>query len=292
MCSFPPEPSNPAQDPALFNWLADLDSRAVDLVQGTSWLNYPYFMFTRYPGLQPAASGRNAGAGRMSFLRKLADQEVRMTTHKHGNRIFQGLTSEERRQLAALVVDCLPEFEKHREGTEHGKHLTRRTNEAARRQRRLDKLVGRVRTALEQLHSYAQELDPQLGKAHSELAQSGLAAIGRLKHYPSAEEWAKDRENHAHFPDIAGFSPFPSDPISSAMVQLYWFFRHQCCLSANDAEIRVALVREAFFATWNKPVQIVPRHKTAHKTAFSAPGSNPESRGAGAVAQAVRRFRP
>jgi hypothetical protein len=270
-----------------FNWLAHLDSHALPLPQASSWLDYPYFMFARYPRLQPEipeqkSARSNNEIGRNSFQKLLSDQESQIAGHENGAQILQGMTPEQRQQLSALVVDCLAEFKKHRARAEHGKHLTRLTKEASRRQRRLDKLVGRVRTALEQLHSYTQDLDPWLGRSHSKFALRGLMAIGNLRHYQSAEEWEKDRQNHLHFAEIAEFSPFPDDPTSSAMVQLYWLFRHECHLSANEAQIRTARSRDACFAKWNKSIAIVEKHTT-----FDS-----ESRGASAVAQAVRRYRP
>lgn len=272
------------QDSNLFNWLRDLDSREPSLSPARSWLNYPYFMFARHPRLQPK-DGANVETGRRSFEKTLSDQESRMAKHEHGANILQGLTPEQQQQLSALVVDCLAEFEEHGERAKHGKNLTRLTKEAASRQRGLDKKVSQVRTALEQLYLYAQKLDPWLGTAHAGFAQNGLTALKELSHYQSAEEWEKDRQNHGRIAQI----PSPNDPTTSAMVQLYWFFRHECRFSANESEIRVALIREACFGRWKKPIRIVPFHKSARSGCKSIP--DPESRGAGAVAQAVRRFR-
>lgn len=270
----------------LFNWLAALDSCADQLKPARSWLAYPFFMRVRYPSLWPATSAedpnpRMLAVMREMFIGELTKQEARIASHKKGTAILRGLTADQRRQLAALVIDCVADFENHKGNAEYGKKLTKLTKEATRRQRMLDKGVAKVRTSLESLRDYAAKLDPLLGATHKTFADRTLTELSRLSHYESPASLRHDRELAKTFPDI-GFNPFPGDPTTASMVQVYWFFRHECRLSGNESEMRTAWIREVCFVAWNKPVRVIQLHPTPES----------ESRGSTAVAQAVRRFRP
>jgi len=70
-----------------------------------------------------------------------------------------------------------------------------------------------------------------------------------------------------------------TDPTTFAMVQLYWLLRHGCGLTGDESEVRVALIRNFFWAPLGVP-----------KVKFRPFYEEGESQGCSAVRQAVRRF--
>jgi hypothetical protein len=270
-----------------FDWLTDLDSRAAELPRADSWLQYPWFMFVRYPHLIPEIAEQKylawqveTGATTIAF--QLEGQIGRIAGHEHGCQILEDLTANQRSQLAALVIDCLSEFKKHREAADHRKRLTGLKKEATRRQRMLEKKTVKVVNALSVLRAYAATLDDWLGASHKRFAESGLEAAEHLKHFQSAQEWRQDLELHRGFHQFAGFTPFPGNLAASSNVQLFWFFKTGCGLSQNDSSLRVALLRNAFFHPWAKKIGYCDKHRVLVL----------QSRKSGAVIQDVRRFRP
>jgi hypothetical protein len=70
------------------------------------------------------------------------------------------------------------------------------------------------------------------------------------------------------------------NPTTFAMVQIYWFFCSGCNLTGHDSEVRVALIRNAFWAQVGIPA-------VTYRESYTGD----QSRGCDAVKQAVHRFR-
>ena len=95
--NFDASPGDVRERSALFDWLKDLDSKAQGLSPARSWLDYPYFMFARYPRLRPEIPEKESGrtnneTGYKSFLNMLSNQESKIANHEHGAHILQSLT--------------------------------------------------------------------------------------------------------------------------------------------------------------------------------------------------------
>jgi hypothetical protein len=80
--------------------MAALDARAAALRKACNWLNYPYFMFARYPHLRPSNNDR-------TFWQKLEEWDNRIESDSKAARALADLKPELREQLAALLVDII-----------------------------------------------------------------------------------------------------------------------------------------------------------------------------------------
>jgi hypothetical protein len=186
--------------------------------------------------------------------------------------VLQGLTKEQQIQLAALMVDVASDLEKYRNRKQAQVWFRSLGREGPRRQRMLLRKVAKVRQALDDLHKYAESLDPSVG---SEYQQAADAALAQLSVLGGARPFEPLLDLSAELRGIAG------DPTSFSMVQLYWFFRHECGLSGDESEVRVAVLRNELWHEYGVDrVAYRPRYEDA------------ESRGCQAVHEAVRRFRP
>jgi hypothetical protein len=248
--------------PKLFSTLADLDVRATTLPRARNWLNYPYFMFARYPHLRPLMSGK-------TFWQRLGTWEHRIESDSKARRALADLEPELRKQLAAFCVDVISELEM------HAKKVSRPPKtfaaEAKRRARMLKRKRERVRRELKNLLRYASSLDRLLAGDDEEVARRCLEILGGIRDYSQIQTLEALRGPH----------PVPDDPIVRGMVDLYWFFRQYCKLTGDEAEVRVAILRNAFWTEYGASrVEYLPAYRTG------------ESQGCSAVHEAVRRFRP
>ncbi len=89
------------------------------------------------------------------------------------------------------------------------------------------------------------------------------------------------------FPDLVGllktpgFHVTPANPVAPCMVRLYWFFRHGCGISGDQSEVRVALLRNAFWKKFNIS-------SVEYRNRFDRESAEPA--GCPAVIEAVRRY--
>jgi hypothetical protein len=246
----------------LFNTMADLDAQAATLPKARSWLTYPYFMFARYPHLRPLKNGG-------TFWQKLEAWENRIESDSKAARALADLNPDLRQQLAALLVDIIAELEMYR------KKISRPPKtfvaEAERRKRMLLRKREKARRELENLRSYARDLDRLLAGDDEEAAGRCLEILAGIGDYDHA----------SILKALRGAHPVPDDPTVRGMVDLYWFFRQCCGLTGDEAEVRVALLRNTFWAKYGVA-------EVDYRPAYIAG----ESKGCQAVHEAVRRFQP
>ena len=261
----------------LRNWLKELDQEVELAPKPTEQQRFSFFYFARY--------------GRQKYLmlpdavfRKQISTMVNQLSREKG--VVDRLTPRQREQLAALTEDICTALETYngtKAPTASGQQWRRvgwkwkagraRTvaSEAARRKRRLRVKVTNARSALEQLRDYAKDLDPFLGaRPHVITASKCLKELESLSHEESDELEQSLRREY----------PVLKDPKDFCMVQLYWFFRHECGLSGDESEIRTAKIRNAFWTRYGVGQVSVQDHY-----------QEGQSKGCDAVHQAVRRFR-
>jgi hypothetical protein len=259
-----------------FDWLKDMDKRASKLPPAKGVWEYPLFFFARYRRLRPIL----IRAGRLdkalhkarheSLAQFLSERAERITKQQETQQAVAGLTSEHRIQLAALLIDTEADIET----------FTRRKNakdwshklgaEGPRRQRMLSRKLKKARASLSDLRQYATDLDPSLGFDYRRAADDALTQLVELR---EARSFAEHRTVYRELRQAT------KDPTTFAMVQLYWFFRSGCRLSGDEAEVRVALVRNAFWTTFG-----------VARVAFFPKNQVGQSKGCQAVHEAVRRF--
>jgi len=268
-----------------FNWLADLDRRAPKLVRATSWLNYPCFMFARYPRLQPSVgpapgpTSKHPEAGLETFQSLLTRWGQKIADHEEARRVLDGLSASQRSQLAGLLIDSMGDLEAAKRNADWKIRLTLLAGEAGRRQRMLSRKVSKACEALGDLRRYAQSLERQAELAslrpseYRRKADICLQELASLPPQTPPEEWRAQRE------DSRLFLPGPADAATFGMVEFYWFFCHGCRCSGREAEVRTALLRNAFWPPLASKVAYLPEYDGV------------ESKGCPSVKKAVARFR-
>ncbi len=280
-------------DSEAVNWLELSDAEAPTLPRAKGWCNFPYFLQLRYPDLQPTppSSSPTSQTGRIkhrlfklekqAFYETLSDFRTQIETHEEASRAVEGLTKDQRQQLAALLVDSITSFEKYKPDANFAKELKQLDRQAPSRLRMLKRKIDTARDALQKLHDYSSELHWTLRGGWSQewwhhwtdstkAAELCLETLEDLE-LPKPESFNNDLEDS----DL-----YLNDPTTLYMVKFYWFFRHGCGLSGHESEVRVALIRNAFWGEWVKPVKYLPYYDSV------------DSQGSNAVRQAVRRRRP
>lgn len=264
-----------------FNWLDWFDGEAKKLPPATSWLGYSYFMFARYPRLRPVVlkapnrSQLNLHAGHRAFRESLSEWLRQIQASREARDVLTGLSPCQRNQLAALVADSVEGFHgvgEYQARLKVHKDLCALAVRAPRCQRLRHKKLSEARSALERLIEYERSVAHDLGKDLLVPAENSLKCL--------PEQVPKIPDFHRLLNDPA----LHTTPIKTAnkyMVRLYWFFRHGCKLSGDDSEVRVALIRNAFWRPHGVPwVDYRKNYATG------------ESRGCDAVHIAVRRYPP
>lgn len=246
-----------------FDTIADLDKKAATLPKARNWLNYPYFMFSRYPHLRPSKDDK-------VFLRTLRRWEERIASHAEARHVLEDLGPAHSEQLAALLVDVIADLEMSRNKISRPRKTFIKAAES--RARMLKRKRRKARRALEDLQKYARTRDPLLESEDEEAAKDCVKILDRLRECDFA----------SRLNTVTSLHPVPEDLIASSMVRLYWFFRNACKLAGDEAEIRVALLRNSFWPKYGvATVEIIPFYRTAG-----------ESKGCSAVHQAVLRSLP
>lgn len=241
--------NRPARNSAgLFNWLQSLDEEAPTLERAWSWLEpYGPFRLVRYPHLRPRPSADDprskcmCESGEACAFRLLAEWESKIANQEEAAACLQGLNCEQRQQLSALLIEIVDAFEDCKQegaGSRLRRHLA---GEAKRRTRVLDRKLEKARKAVQELEDYASDsgtgrsLDQSshaarqmLGQKYRLAAQRALREM-KVQNAPEEIEFHESLRNEYATPDRAeGFG----------MVQLYWFFRHECRLTGDESEVR------------------------------------------------------
>lgn len=255
---------------SLFNWLKWLDGEVWKFPTGANWTQHPpfqfarcrLFMMARYPQLQRFLPDE-------VLYRELARAESRVLGHPEARHALDGLDDRQRKELAALFSDSIYSLQTYRSHRRSGKRARKLAQEAKRRTRMLTRKLLKARSALEDLRQYAAGLDVVLGWDHVRTAKTCLETLEKLKEDADPE----------FCQSMKGEYPELEDPVALGTVQLYWFFRHGCSLSGDEAEVRVARIRNAFWTEHGVPeVPYRPEYQTG------------ESKGCDAVHVAILRF--
>jgi len=268
------------------NWLVSLDHFAATLPRAEHWLEYPYFMFRRYPDLQPTPISApkyrkvNFQSGRRVFEETIARWEERIAAHEKASRTLNELSPDQRRQLAALIADCISDFEWHKLYAKHRDELSGLAREADRRIRQVRRKVKKAGDALEGAIKYGSELDPLFSSEFTSTTENKFKELlaedkdSLIHHLLPSTFWQAALD---HLPQ---FHPVRENPTTTAMVQIFWFYKHGCGLSGHESEVRVALIRNTFWSAWTNPVKYLAYYDGA------------ESQGCSTGRNAVSRFNP
>ncbi len=256
---------------SLFNWLKWLDGEVRKFPRGANWLKHPpfqfarcrLFMMARYPQLRRPFPDEILG-------RALSGAEHEMSEHREARHALDGLNDRQRKELAALFLDTVDSLTSYKGYRRSANRVHKLANEAARRTRMLTRKLEKARRALEDLRKYGASLDELLGWEHVRAAETSLERLRKLKEDTDPEFYQSIRPEY----------PALEDPVTLGMVQLYWFFRHGCRLSGDEAEVRVARIRNALWTEHGVPeVGYRPEYQTG------------ESKGCNTVHIAVLRFK-
>jgi len=273
-----------------FNWLEWLDRKAARLPRATGWTSPDEpFMLARYPHLRPAPIPGDVHSRIMceseekTAAQQFAEWESRIAGSAEAAVCLAGLSAEQRTQIAALLLQTAVDLEMREadsRSSQWARHLRR---EAPTRLRELNRRLQKARRAVEELKAYAEDSRAEgpkdmerhwarhlLGFNYRLAADKALRALV-MKCPPEAQEFAK----------IAGEYPTPERVGAFGMVQLYWFFRHECKLSGHESEVRAARLRNAFWTEFG--ISKVPYRKTLQ---------DGQHRGCGAVHAAIVNYRP
>ena len=254
-----------------FNWLKWLDKEVRKFPSGAKWLTHPPFQFARCQRFMMARYPQLCHPFQNEILgRVFSGAEHQILEHREARHVASGLNDRQRKELAALFLDTVDSLKSHRAHRRFANRVHKLADEAPSRTRMLTRKLEKARQALEELCEYAGSLDELLGWEHVRATRKCLETLRRLK-----ENSAQD-----FYQSIEGEYPALEDPVTLGTVQLYWFFRHGCRLSGDEAEVRVARIRNAFWTEHAVPeVPYRPEYQTG------------ESKGCDAVHIAVLRFK-
>jgi hypothetical protein len=285
-----PDRNRPTRNAAAgpFNWLQSLDEAAPTLKRAGSWLQpYGPFMLIRYPHLRPKPSRDDRRRKRMlesaeaCAFRLVAEWESRIAHHKEAADCLHGLNPGQWAQLSALLIETVDAFEDCKQqgaGSRLRRHLA---GEAKRRTSVLHRRLEKARKAVQELKDYASDsgtrhsLDESSHAARQMLGQKYRLAAQRALRELDVQNAPADLESERNE------YPTPGRAEGFGMVQLYWFFRHECRLRGDESEVRVARLRNAF---WTEHGIGTVKYRPTYKDA--------ESMGCDAVHVAVLRYRP
>lgn len=259
----------------LRNWLKELDEEVSRSPEPEAGQRYSLFYFARYGKREYLTIPDEVFRNQLTFWRNRLSEE---------SRVVDRLNAQQLDQLAALMHDIMYQLEVYfapkskaerpswqRTGLKYKPPRMRKiANEARRRRKMLVSKLIQARRAVKQFGDYAQKLDPMHGTLdYINAAKSCLKILEKLSTDTSVDFEVSLKDEY----------PVVPDPTAFCMVRLYWLFRHGCCLSGDEAEVRVAMIRNAFWTQYGvQDVSYRPNYSDA------------ESAGCGAVAEAVRRF--
>lgn len=253
-------------------WLKQLDAKARRLPRARSWLSYPWFLLVRYPRLRPDASrpGLSPSPGiprdpcALTLDQELITWETKVLRHESASRALVNLSTRQRRELIALLIDTTVSLDEYRSHSRWHRRIRKLAQEEPRRHRMLESKLQKAHRSLDKLLT-AHDIDApghilesafkraRQSKADLDAYRKALDVELSLNQYfengmPSSQDLA--------FLNLAAFVSDPSshsvrvNPVSSSMVHLYAYFIGECGLSRNVAEVRVALLRNAFWTRY------------------------------------------
>jgi hypothetical protein len=276
----------------LCNWLKALDGAAKSLPRARDWLGeYGPFMLARYPNLHPqrvpgdAHSRIMCESGERTAAQLFAEWETRIAQDTVAAPCLRSLSPEQRRQLAALLLETVVALEM-RPALARGSQFKRQLiKEATTRLGALSRKLKKARQSIEELMAYAQ--DSGKGKTVDASRHSARLVLGQPYQFAAGKalraldiKGLPDAREHAELASKS-FPREDEDPEVFGMVQLYWFFRHECSLSGNESEVRAARLRNAFWTEHG-----------IRTVMYRAGYDKVESKGCEAVHVAVNRFKP
>ncbi len=229
------------------NWLRELDRMAKSIPESHPISNLT-FGVARYPWMQSRTWVAGL-SGEVAFYERFLAAERRM------KRVLKGLSPPQRTQLASLIIDCNADLDDrlHVRATNGGR-------EGQGYDRQLRKKSLSVRRHLEELRAYASTLGSHLGSDVESAAGRCLLILDRCKSLAS---------------EVVAIPPYFKLPSMSRraelnMVKLYWFFRHECRLPGEEAEVRVALIRNHLWDYWVSGVKFQVAKNGATKSGCPA----------------------
>ncbi len=220
------------------------------LPKARSWLTYPYYIFERYPDLQP-----DDHTARRAFNLTLDTYRERLIPIPG---VLDGLSEPRVRLLSALVADCdcLVELWSQREkGIQLHREAIRKLHDTSKG---IDKRKKRAVKELDNLEKYATGGNPFVAEGIREVVAQTRHAL-REASPPSASFL---RRQLAHVESLP--HPSPSDPFHEITQDLYSFFVDRCRLRANEGCVRVGKIGNTFWG-WN--VHIVEGSRGGHQEA-------------------------
>ncbi len=249
----------------LINWLEDLDMKAQKLPRADDWWDYSAFMMERYPHLKPRPV---PSAENKEFSQFVSQWEHRISQHPKARGALKSLSTKQRRQLAALVLDTIVELRDYRELRGISQTAQKLKPAAPRRNQMLIKKINKAIGALQEVRDYTASAGDELlfGEGVRRATDKCLKGLQEARPFP-----------------FGRFEPPGCEivsPVGFGMVRLYWFFRHGCGISGDESEVRVALIRNALWKKYGiSEVAYRPKYQVG------------ESKGCDAVHEAVSRFR-
>lgn len=248
---------------APINWLDDLDQKAKSFVPAVDWDEHPAFVFVRYPRLKPRNVPRS---DHKEFSQILAKWHKRVSEDPQASCTITDLTGKNQQQLAALVLDTVLATRTYQSLRSKSRWGCMIRAARSRQERMLNRKVEAVLDALEGLYNYSMKLeDPQLGEPTRDVIRKCLRLLGFNLPLPFRPLVLPDKTVQS--------------PLDESMVKLYCFFRYGCKISGHEAEVRVAIIRNAF---WTQ--------QGIARVSYRAEYEHGESKGCPAVRQAIRRF--
>lgn len=258
---------------APINWLEQVDRRVSELAAGSDWLKDSElarqrcrrFIMARFTEL-PSPLAQSV------LSRELSRGERQIRESEHAERVLRGLRPGQGSQLAGLFLDIIEALQVHARHRQSSKKVQELAAEADRRTRMLCRRVSSIRRKLESLQIYAEGLDPSLSLNYFRAATRCLKILASLKEDGSAGEFYRSLK--PEYPTL-------EDPWQLGLVQLYWFFRHECRCSGRDSEVRVAMIANDLLAgPGRRKLRYIPKYRDA------------VSQGCSAVRLAVSRYHP
>ena len=251
------------------NWLKQLDIRTKRLSVGLDWREElgpqrcRRFIMARFPKLL-----RLLPEEVLSDQLSLGENLIRGS--RHAKRVLDELDVVRIRQLAGLILDVIEAVDFYLDHRGRSQTAQKLAAEADRRTRMLASKASKLRNGLKSLGEYAEGVHPLLRLKYARAADKCLKILFRLREdpfVPFALEIAHSLR--VEYPTL-------QDPRQLGIVQLYWFFRHECELTCRESEVRAAILANEFLAT---------------NLAY-IPDFNEGEKGCPAVRQAVRRYSP
>jgi hypothetical protein len=265
--------SRPLRGAAAFNWLEELDRRVRELPPGSDWLEDSVlapqrcrrFLMARFPELSRPFPDP-------VLLGELSRGERLITDSEHAHRILDGLNPKQRGELAGLILDITEALDAYTRHLRSARIAQGLFGSAERRMRMLSRKVSKIRSDLKRLQQYAAALNPLLGMEYSHAAQRCLAILEKLKNDTSAGEFC--RSFRSEYPTV-------ENPWHLGLVELYWFYRHECRRSGHESEVRTAIIAN----------EVLPNPRS-RKLTYISKYRDAESQGCSAVRLSVSRYQP